>query len=145
MIDFELPVSKGLTGYKSWSHLSRGPEGTVRQAAQREAALAKKKKKTAKVRRRFEKEKEINRRLHGGEHREEVDVERESEEPTETGDDTSSSKDEGDRGAVVTLVERCEPMATPISGGHGTKTRGDVPESRKCATSEDAALKREEK
>jgi len=56
-----LPVSKGLAGYKSQSHLLRGPKGVARQATQREAALAKKKKKTEKARRRFEKEKEITR------------------------------------------------------------------------------------
>ena len=33
LIDFELPILKGLTGYKSWPHLSRGPKGMVRQAA----------------------------------------------------------------------------------------------------------------
>ena len=61
MTDFELPISKGLTGYKSRPHLPRGLEGVVRQVAQKEAALAKKKKKAEKVRRRFDKEKEINR------------------------------------------------------------------------------------
>ena len=63
MIDFELPILKGLTGFKSQPHLLRGPEGVARQAAQREAALAKKKKKTEKARRRFDKKKEINRRV----------------------------------------------------------------------------------
>ena len=60
MIDFELPVSKGLTGYKSRPHLLRGSKGAVRQATQREAMLLKKKK-AEKVWRRFDKEKEINR------------------------------------------------------------------------------------
>ena len=46
-------------GYKSWPHLPRGPEGVARQAALKEAALAKKKKRAKKARRRFEKEKEI--------------------------------------------------------------------------------------
>lgn len=45
----------GLSGYKSRPHLPRGTEGIARQAAQREAALAKKKKKAKKARRRFDK------------------------------------------------------------------------------------------
>ena len=57
------------------------------------------------------------------------------------GDDVSSSEDDGDRGAGVTLVERREPAIAPVGGGHGAETRGDVPESRKHAESEDAALK----
>ena len=68
-------------GYKSRPHLSRGAEGTARQAAQRQATLAKKKKKIEKVQRRFEKEKEINRRLCGGERPEEVEEELESKDP----------------------------------------------------------------
>ena len=64
MIDFELSVSKGLMSYKSRPHLLRGTEGVAWQAAQREATLAKKKKKAKKARRRFDKE-EINRRVWG--------------------------------------------------------------------------------
>ena len=59
MIDFKLPVSMGLSGYKSWPHLLRGLEGIAWQVALKEAALAKKKKRAKKARRRFEKEKEI--------------------------------------------------------------------------------------
>ena len=66
MIDFELPASKGLAGYKSRPHLPRGAEGAARQAAKREEALAKKKKKAKKAWRRFNKEKEINRWVWGG-------------------------------------------------------------------------------
>ena len=102
--------------------------------------LAKKKKKTMKVWMRFEKEKDINRWFHGSERREEVEEELESKDPTESGDDVGSTEDVGDEGAAVTLVEQSEPMATPVGGGRGTETRGDVPESRKHATSEDTAL-----
>ena len=56
-----MSVSKGLSGYKSQPYLLRGAEGAAWQAAQREAVLAKKKKKAEKAQRRFEKEKEINR------------------------------------------------------------------------------------
>ena len=92
-------------GYKSRVHLSRGPKGAVQQYAYREAALAKKKKKAEKARRRFDKEKEINRWVHGGENRSNVEVELELKEPTKMGDDASSSEDEVDRGIDVTLVE----------------------------------------
>jgi len=71
-------------------------EGTVLQAAQREAALAKKKKKTKKVWGRFDKEKEINRWVDGGESQSDMEMELKLEESTETGDDASSSEDEGD-------------------------------------------------
>ena len=140
MIDFELPISKGLMGYKSRLHLSRGPEGAVRQAAQREATLAKKKKKTEKVRRRFDKEKVINQQVRGGESRSDVEAKLESEEPTELGSDASTSKDEGDRGVVVTSVEHREPAAASASGGQDAKRRGDVPALRKRATSLDATV-----
>ena len=43
--DFESPVLLGLDAYKSRPHLSKGPEGVARQATQKEAANAKKKKK----------------------------------------------------------------------------------------------------
>ena len=69
-----------------------------------------------------------------------MEAELESKEPTETGDDASSSEDEGDRGAAMTLVERCEPIATPVGGGRGTETCGNVPESRKHTASGDAAI-----
>ena len=91
----------------------------VRQAAQREATLAKKKK-IEKAWRRFDKEKEINQRVRGGKRRSDVEAELESVEPTEMGDDVSSLEDEEDRGIVVTLVQRREPVAAHIGGGHGT-------------------------
>jgi len=145
LIDFELPISKGLTGYKYRPDLPRGPEGVARQATQREAMLVKKKKKVEKAQRRFNKEKEINRWVQGGESQSDVEVELESEEPTEMGDDTSALEDEGVRGAVVTSVEHCEPMTTSIGGGRDVETRGDVPESRKRPVSEDTALEQERK
>ena len=69
-----------------------------------------------------------------------MEAELESEEPTEMGDDASALEDEGDRGTTMTLVECREPVAAPVGGGHGTETRGDIPESRKRAMGEDAAL-----
>ena len=66
------------------------------QATQREAALAKKKKKTEKAQRSFDKEKAINRRVRGGESQSDMEEELESDDPTELGDDAGFSKDEGD-------------------------------------------------
>ena len=102
-----------------------------------------KKKKTVKVRRRFEKE--INRRFCGGEHREEVEEELELEDPMELGDDIGSFEDEGDKGATVTLVEHRMPTTAPIGGRRGTKMCGDTPESRKDAAGEDATREWEAK
>ena len=58
----------------------------------------------------------------------------------EMGDNMSALEDEGDRGIVVTLVEHREPVTTPIGGGRGMETRGDIPQSRKRAVSEDVVL-----
>ena len=129
-------------GYKSRPHLSRGAEGTAHQVAQREAALAKRKKKTKKVRGRFEKEKEINHWLHGGERREEVEEELKSEDPMDSGDDAGSSEDEGDKGAAMTFMERRAPVAAPIGSRHGMEMHDDAPKSRKHAVGEDVTRKR---
>ena len=61
------------------------------------------------------------------------------------GGDASTSEDEGDRGIVVTLVERREPTAASIGGGWDTERHDDVPESRKRATSEDTTIEQEAK
>ena len=87
------------------------------QAAQKEAVLAKKKKRAKKAWRRFEKEKEIGRRVWGGESWSDVEVELELEEPMEMGGDVSTSKDKGDRGVIVTSVEHHEPTTASIGGG----------------------------
>ena len=102
--------------------------------------LAKKKKKTEKARRRFDKEKEIIRWVYGGESRSDMEAELESEEPTEVDGDTSTSEDEGDRGIVVTSVERHEPATVSVNGGRDAEKHGDILESRKHATSEDTAV-----
>ena len=46
----------------------------------------------------------------GGESRSDMEVELESEEATEMGDDMSASEDEGDKGTVVTSVEHRSPL-----------------------------------
>jgi len=74
-----------------------------------------------------------------------VEAELESEEPMEMGGDASTSKDEGDRGIIVTSVEHHEPTATSIGGGQDTEKRANVLESRKRAASEDTSIEREVK
>jgi len=115
-------------------------EGTAQQAAQKEEVDTKKKKRAEKAWSRHEKEKEITLWVWVRENRSDMEVELESEEPMEMCDDVSSLEGKEDRGVAVTLVERRKPTAAPVGGGHGTKVRGDVPESRKLATLEDAAL-----
>ena len=69
----------------------------------------------------------------------------ESKEPTEMGGDTSTSEDEGDRGIVMTSVEHHEPAATSVGDGWDVEKHGDIPESRKRATSEDTTIEQEAK
>ena len=61
------------------------------------------------------------------------------------GDDTSALEDEEVRGAIVTSVEHREPAVASIGGGRDVETRGDIPKSRKRATSEDTTLEGEAK
>ena len=74
-----------------------------------------------------------------------MEAELESEEPTEMGGDATTFEDEGDRGIIVTLVERHEPTTASASGGRDAKRHGDVPTSRKRTACSDAAAKREVK
>ena len=103
-------------------------------------ALVKKKKKAEKAQRRFKKEKEISRWVRGCESRSDVEVELESEEPTEMGGDASASRDEGDRGVVATSVENHDPAAASVGDRRDMETCDDVPESRKRAASEDTFI-----
>ena len=64
------------------------------QAAQKEAVDARKKKKAEESRRKYEKEKEIARRVKARENRSDVELELESEDPTEVGDDMIFFKEE---------------------------------------------------
>ena len=109
------------------------------QAAQKEAVDAKNKR-AEKARRRHKKEKEIAQWVRASKNQSDVEAELESEEPMEMGGDTSSFKDDGDRGVIATSVEHRAPTATPISGGRDTKRHGDVLASRTRATDLDAAV-----
>ena len=81
------------------------------QAAQKGAADAKKKKKAEVARRKYEKEKEIARRVKARENRSDVELELESKDPTEVGDDIIFSEEEESREVFVTSVEHCDPTA----------------------------------
>ena len=100
----------------SRSHLPKGPEGVARQATLKEAADAKKKKRPEKARRKHGREMEITRWVRAGKSRSNVEVELESEDPMETGDDVISSKNKGGW-EVATSVERREPTAASTGGG----------------------------
>ena len=102
-------------------------EGAARQAALKEAMVAKKKKRAEKAWRRHEKENEIAWQVWADENRSDVEAELELEEPTETGGDASTSEDDGDRGVIVTSVERRAPTAASIGGGWDTERHDDVP------------------
>ena len=65
----------------------------ARQAALKEAAVTKKKKRAEKAWRRHEKEKEIARPVRAGENQSDMEAKVESEEPTEMGGDASTSED----------------------------------------------------
>ena len=69
-----------------------------------------------------------------------MEAELESEEPMEMGGDASTSKDDGDRGIIVTSVERRAITAASAGGGRATKRHGDVLTSRKRVVSLDTAV-----
>ena len=73
-----------------------------------------------------------------------MEVDLESEDPTEVGDDMISSEDEGGQ-EVTTLVERREPVAASTDGGLEAERCGDVPMPRKHDVSSYAVGEREAK
>ena len=115
------------------------------QAALKEVADAKKKKRAEKARRKHEREMEITRWVRAGESRGDVEAELESEDPMEVGDDVRSSEDGGGQSVVVTSVERRKPTATSAGGGREAERCGDTPAPRKRAVSLNAVGEREAK
>ena len=103
-------VPQGLGVYKSRPHLPKGLEGVARQAAQKEATDARKKKKAEVAHRKYKKEKEVARRVKARERKSDVEYKLESEDPTDV-DDMAFSEEEDSREVVVTSAERCNPMA----------------------------------
>jgi len=112
----------------------------ARQATQKKAVDASKKKRTKEVRRKQEKEQEIARRVKAGERRSDV----ESEAPTEV-DDMIFSEEEESQEVVVTSAERRDPTAMFAGDEHEAERRAEVLVLRKRAASADAIGKREAK
>ena len=77
----------------------------------------KKKKRAEKARRKHGKEMEIARRVRAGENQSDIEVELESEEPTELGGYASIFEDEGSQSIITTSVERREPTAESAGSG----------------------------
>ena len=86
----------------------------ARQAAQKEATDARKKKKAKVAHRRYKKEKEIARRVKARENKSDVESELESGDPKDV-DDMVFSEEEESREVVVTSAEHHDPTATSAS------------------------------
>ena len=109
----------------------------ARQVTQKEAADARKKKRTREVQRKQEKEREVTRRVKAGERRSDVESELMSDDPTDL-DDMVFSDEEGSREVVVTSAERRDPTATSAGEEHESTWHAVVPAPRKRAASADA-------
>ena len=96
------------------------------------------------ARRKYEKEKEIARRVKAGENKSDVESELESEDPTEV-DDMIFSEEEESQEVVVTFAERHDHAAVSAGGEQEAERRSDVPMLRKRAVSVDATGEREAK
>ena len=88
---------------------------------------------------------EFTPRVRAGENRSDVELELESEDSTEVGDDMIFSEEEESREVVATLVERHDPMVVSAGGEQEAERRGDVPVLRKRAASADTVDEREAK
>ena len=83
-----------LERYKSWPHLPKGLEGWARQVAQKEAADARKKKRTQEVQWKEEKKKKVTRCVRAGERRSDVELELASDDPMDVDDMVFSDEEE---------------------------------------------------
>ena len=108
-------------------------------------ADVRKKKKAKEARRKHEKEKEITWRMWAKENRSDIELELESEDPTEVGDDMIFFEEEKSREVVVSSAERHDPMVASTDGEQVVERRGDVPMPRKHAVSTDTIGEREAK
>ena len=109
----------------------------ARQAAQKEAVDARKKKRTKEVLRKQEKEKEIARHLKAGERRSDIKSELASEDPTDV-DDMVFSKEEGSREVVVTSMERRDLAAMSAGDEQEAARRAVASTPRKRVASANA-------
>ena len=141
--DFESPVPYRLGVYKSRPHLPKGPEGVARQAAQKEVADARKKKRTKEIQQKQEKEQEIARHVKAEERRSAVESELQSEDPIDVDDMVFSEEDS--REVIVTSVEHRNPTVMSAGDEQEAERRVVVPLPRKRAASADAVDEREGK
>ena len=109
----------------------------ARQATQKEAADARKKKKAKVAWQKYEKEKEIAQRVKARENKSNVESELESEVPTKVADMIFFEEEES-REVIVTSAERRDPMAMFAGDERETESRAMVPVLRKRAASADA-------
>ena len=107
--------------------------------------VERKKKKAEEAQRKHEKEMETARRVWVGENRSDVELELESEDPTEVGDDVIFSEEEDDQEVVATLAKRRDPTAVSAGSEQEAERRGDVPALRKHAASANAIGEQEAK
>ena len=116
----------------------------AQQAAQKEAADARKKKKTEVAHRKYKKEKEVARRMKARERKSDVESELESEDPMDV-DDMVFSEEEESPEVVLTSAERRNPAATSAGDEQEVEKHVKVPMLRKCAASADTVSEWEAK
>ena len=110
----------------------------AKQAAQKEAADARKKKKKAEVAHwNYKKEKEVARRVKARARKSDVEAELESEDPSDV-DDVVFSEEEGSREVVVTSAERRDPTMTSVGDEQEAMRHAVASALRKRMASADA-------
>ena len=115
----------------------------AKQAAQKEAADARKKKKAEVAHRKYKKE-EVAWRVKAGERKSDVESELKLEVPMDV-DDMVFSEEEESWEVVVTSAERHDPTAISAGDEQEVERRTEVPMPRKRAASTDAISEREAK
>jgi len=116
----------------------------AKQAAQKEAVDARKKKKVEVAHRKYKKEKEVAQCMKDGERKRDVESKLELEDPTDV-DDMVFSEEEESQEVIVTSVKRHDPTATSAGDEQEAARHVAVPAPRKHAVSADAISEREAK
>ena len=116
----------------------------ARQAAQKEAADTRKKKKAEVVHWKSKNEKEVARCMKARERKSDIESELESEDPTDV-DDMVFFEEEESREVVVTSAEHHDPTATSASDEQEATRHVVVPAPRKRVVSADTVGEREAK
>ena len=113
----------------------------AKQAAQKEAADARKKKKAEVAHQKHKKEKEVARRVKAEERKSDIEAKLESEDPMDV-DDMVFSEEEGSREVVVTLAERRDPTAMSTGDEQEATRRAMASAPRKRVASADTVGER---